>query len=121
MRLHYYCFPDDVDAAVRASNGAESTENICEVAPTRYAELERPDKDCLHRDGSRGCVECSHLKVVDAEFEVSGISITRAKELLRQFGGSAYTQHIDRGGGVFEVTPIKLKGNNSRVKYNRHL
>ena len=31
------------------------------------------------------------------------------------------TEHIERDGGVFEVTDITLNGNNSRFKYNRHL
>ena len=52
---------------------------------------------------------------------VGSITITRAKALLRQFDGSAWTNHIERDGGVFETTEIKLKGNNSRHKYNRHL
>jgi len=52
---------------------------------------------------------------------LGGISVIRAKELLKEYGGSAWTEHIDRDGGCFEVTEIRLKGNNSRFKYNRHL
>ena len=48
-------------------------------------------------------------------------SVTTAKKLLKQYGGAAYTAHIDRSGTVFENTPIALKGNNSRFKYNHHL
>jgi len=53
--------------------------------------------------------------------DISGCSISTAKKLLKQYGGSAWTEHFDRDGGFFESSPIVLKGNNSRVKYNRHL
>ena len=52
---------------------------------------------------------------------LGGISVTYAKRLLKEHGGAAWTNHIDRDGGCFEVTEIKLSGNNSRFKYNRHL
>ena len=52
---------------------------------------------------------------------IGGISVTTAKKLLKEYGGAAYTEHIDRDGGCFEVTPINLSGNNSRFKYNHHL
>ena len=48
-------------------------------------------------------------------------SVTNAKRLLKLYGGSAYTEHCERDGGLFEVTEITLKGNNSRFKYNHHL
>lgn len=52
---------------------------------------------------------------------IDGVSISTAKKLLKQYGGNAWTQHIDRDGGCFEVTDITLKGNNSKFKYNHHL
>lgn len=52
---------------------------------------------------------------------ISGISISGAKKLLKLYGGRAWTNHIDRDGCCFETTEIKLKGNNSRFKYNHHL
>ena len=52
---------------------------------------------------------------------IEGCSVTFAKKLLKEHGGAAWTEHIDRDGGCFEVTEIKLKGNNSRFKYNHHL
>ena len=70
---------------------------------------------------ARGCINCSKLKCTEAGHEVGGISITRAKELLAEFGGRAYTRHIDRDGGCFEVMLIAPKKNNSRHNYNRHL
>lgn len=30
-------------------------------------------------------------------------------------------RYVEREGGCFEVTEIKLTGNNSRFKYNHHL
>jgi hypothetical protein len=41
--------------------------------------------------------------------------------MMKQYGGAGWTEHIDRDGGCFEVTEIKLQGNNSRFKYNCHL
>lgn len=60
-----------------------------------------------------------YKKSQDDEPEV--VSITEAKKLLRKQGGYAWTEHYERDGGLFEVTDIKLTGNNSRFKYNRHL
>lgn len=34
---------------------------------------------------------------------------------------SAWTEHYERDGTLFEVTEIHLTGNNSRFKYNHHL
>lgn len=55
------------------------------------------------------------------DLAIGGISVTTAKKLLKEYGGTAWTEHCERDGGCFEVTPIELKGNNSRFKYNHHL
>ena len=60
-------------------------------------------------------------KSLDGEEYETGISLTCAKKLLKEKGGCAWTEHIDRDGCCFETSEIKLKGNNSRVKYNHHL
>ena len=52
---------------------------------------------------------------------LEGVTITAAKKLIKKYGGCAWTEHCERDGGVFEVTEIKLTGNNSRFKYNHHL
>lgn len=52
---------------------------------------------------------------------ISGCSVSYAKQMLKLYGGSAWTEHIDRDGGCFEVTEIRLGENNSRFKYNHHL
>lgn len=57
----------------------------------------------------------------DGEEIEEGISVTTAKKLLKENGGVAWTEHIDRDGCCFEVSYIKLTGNNSNFKYNRHL
>ena len=122
-RLHYYEFPEGVPADIREANGADGLSYTCTADPQRYADPDNhnPSKDCPHRDGVRGCINCSKLKCTEAGHEVGGISITGAKELLAKFGGHAYTRHIDRDGSCFEVTPILPKKNNSRHKYNVHL
>lgn len=48
-------------------------------------------------------------------------SVKRVKELIKKYGGCGHIEHYDRSGGCFEVTPIKIKGNNSKHKYNIHL
>ena len=121
MRLHYYRFPDSISADIRASKGAEVIENTCSANPERWNSFDKPYIDCPDRDGSDGCRDCSYLKNIEVEDYISGISVTYAKQLLKEFGGAAWTSHIDRDGGVFETTSIELKKNNSQHKYNRHL
>ena len=53
--------------------------------------------------------------------DTTSCSVSWAKQMLKKYGGSAWTEHIDRDGGCFEVTEIKIKGINSRFKYNHHL
>lgn len=103
MRLHYYKFPEDSDQMVRFSEGcAVILKSGSEIYPQSIPEDKWPLID--------------HIG-----FSLGGISITRAKKLLKTYGGIAWTEHCDRSGGVFETTEIKLTGNNSRFKYNHHL
>jgi len=113
MRIHYYQFPDTVNAQTRFLNGAEAIGGG-ECRQGRESCRNCPESD----DGWQGC---PHFLVADAADTLAGVSISRAKKLLRQFGGSAWTAHIERDGGLFETTAITLGGNNSRHKYNRHL
>ena len=113
MRLNYYQFPEGVDAQTRFLNGAGVVGG----------------GDCGQgRESCRGCElhdgfwsDCPHFIVNDAEYVLEGINVRFAKLLLRKFGGSAWTHHIDRDGGVFETSDIRLTGNNSKFTYNRHL
>ena len=103
MKLHYYRFPEEVDQMVRFKEGcAVILKNGSEIWPENIPDDKWPLIDCI--DDTLG-----------------GVSITHAKQLLRKYGGSAWTEHIERDGGVFEVTEIKLAGNNSRFQYNWHL
>jgi len=114
MRLHYYQFANSVSDAIRVEHGCDTT-SACAL----NMDL---DLNAIGWKCERGwCYECEHICVKDVSDTLSGISITQAKQLLKEFDGSAWTCHIDRDGGVFETTQIKLKGNNSRHKYNQHL
>ena len=112
MRINYYRFPEGIDPHTRYKNGACHKAGHCDI----------------DRESCRGCPvceggwsECEHFICTEAEDTVEGCSVTEAKRLLRKFGGSAWTDHCERAGSVFEVTDITLKGNNSRFKYNRQL
>lgn len=48
-------------------------------------------------------------------------SVKCIKKLIKKYGGGGHIEHYDRSGCCFEVTPIKIKGNNSKHKYNMHL
>ncbi len=103
MRLHYYRFPEDSDPLTRFQEGcAVILKTGEEIYPETIPEEKWPLID--HIDDTLG-----------------GISITTAKKLLRKYKGSAWTEHCERDGGCFEITPITLSGNNSHFKYNRHL
>ena len=103
MRLHYYRFPADTPDTVRVAEGcAVILKSGREIYPESIPDDKRPLID----------------RVDDT---LGGLSITHVKNLMKQYGGIGWTEHCERDGGVFEVTEIKLKGNNSRFKYNHHL
>lgn len=123
MRLIYYRFPETVDAKTRYDYGAEVIRCICDAEPARWINESEaaPYEGCPSRNGCYGCRDCSHRVCVEADDTLSGISVGHAKDLLKKLGGVAWIEHIDRDGGCFETTEIKLTRNNSRFKYNRHL
>ena len=104
MRITYYRFPDDTPVNVMVTEGCDGY---------------REDGRAVHYWQAEEIKDWAGIKVEDRTLE--GIKISAAKELLRKYGGYAWTEHIDRDGGCFEVTEIKLTGNNSRFKYNHHL
>ena len=55
------------------------------------------------------------------EDEPECVKVNQAKKLLKTKGGYAWTEHYERDGGLFEVSNIELKGNNSKFQYNNHL
>jgi len=87
MRINYYRFPDTVDATTRYQHGADPIgERGCTA---------NPDGDCPgcpHHEGN--WYDCPFTTVEDAEDTVGGITITRAKALLREFGGAAWTHPL---------------------------
>ena len=103
MRLHYYRFPEDSSPEDRLKEGCGIILKTGEtVSPEFLSTL--PDELVEGVDDTLG-----------------GITITYAKQLLKKYGGCAFTEHCDRDGSIFEVTEITLSGNNSRFRYNRHL
>ena len=102
MRLSYYRFPDGTPESVLLENG-------CGVVLTN-GEMIYPDSI---PEEKRSLVDC-------IEHTVS-CSVSFAKQMMKKYGGAGWTEHIDRDGGCFEVTEIRLQGNNSRFKYNHHL
>lgn len=103
MRLSYYQFPSDTNEETLLKNGCsvilkDGTSKQCASIPNQY------------RD-----------QIAYVDNVVGPLSVKEIKSLIRQFGGFGYTEHLDRDGGLFEVTMIQLKGNNSSFKYNRHL
>lgn len=53
--------------------------------------------------------------------KIDGCSVTAVKNMIKKFGGSGFTYHIDRDGSIFETSEIRLGRNNSTHKYNQHL
>ena len=104
MRLNYYEFPEEAPVEAMIRNGCEGT---------------RENGSTVHWWQADEIDDWSGITVDDRT--LGGIKVTAAKSLLKQYGGSAWTEHCERDGGCFEVTPIKLSGNNSRFKYNHHL
>ena len=102
MRINHYRFPKETEETVRLKNGCSI---VLKTGETTYA-------DSIPE-------ECRPL--VDYVDDVITCSVTQAKVLLRRYGGAAWTEHLDRDGGLFEVTAIELDKNNSRHRYNRHL
>lgn len=103
MRLNYYRFPEDSDPLERVKEGCAV---VLKTGEEIWPETIPADKWPL-------------IDYIDDT--LGGITVTAAKKLLKQYGGSAWTEHIERDGSLFEVTEIQLTGNNSRFRYNHHL
>lgn len=101
MRITYYCFPNSMSVRERALAYKQIVEG-------------RHDIKEIPADVSDERLE----KNFPVEFDTT---VTMAKKLMKIYGGHAWTNHIDRDGGVFEVSEVKLKGNNSRFKYSHHI
>lgn len=55
----------------------------------------------------------------DSESEI--MSVTNAKKLIKSQGGYARTEIYERDGTLCDTKEIKLKGDNTKFKMNRHL
>ncbi len=102
MRLTYYHFPEHTPEPVLLAHGCGVVLKTGEeIYPSSVPDERRTLVD--HIDPAINC------------------TVSAAKKLIKKYGGFAWTEHIDRDGGCFEVTEVKLSGNNSCFKYNRHL
>lgn len=102
MRLTYYRFPDEMPIRACYDAWMKDSEDYAPLPP------DMTDEE-VERDFPRTQL----------------CNVTTAKKYIRKYGGSGFTEHIDRDGGCFEVTPIEVnkrnKGTSYDVKYNRHL
>ncbi len=123
MRLNYYEFPEGVSDEVLKEAGCsiEETLFLVEGSWKNVKEtLSTVSKDDMEIEEAFEIMDdLPHVSTYSRT--LGGITVTYAKQLLKKYGGAAWTAHIDRDGGCFETTPIELKGNNSRFTYNRHL
>ena len=102
MRLTYYRFPEGTPESILLEHG-------CGVLLKNGREI-YPD---TIPDERRAMVESIDHTI--------NCRVSEAKKLKKAYGGAAWTEHIDRDGGCFEVSEVTLTGNNSRFKYNHHL
>ena len=102
MRITYYTFPDNTPEEVLLENG-------CRILLKDGSEIH---SDSIPEDKRDSVLEIDHT---------INCSVSKAKQLMKKYGGAGITEHIDRDGCLFETTPVKLNGNNSRHKYNHHL
>ena len=102
MRLSYYRFPEGTDESILLANGCGV---VLKNGETVYPDSIPDDKRPL----------------VDYIEDTVSCCVSYAKKMMKQYGGAAWTEHIDRDGGCFEVTEITLTGNNSKFRYNHHL
>lgn len=102
MRISYYRFPAGTDEKTLLDAGCGvMLKDGREIYPDSIPDEKRP--------------------LVDHVGDTISCCVSAAKRMLKQYGGCAWTEHIERDGGVFEVTEITLNGNNSRFTYNHHL
>lgn len=98
MRLNYYRFPETVNDDTKVSEGCAV---ILKSGEEIYPENIPDDK--------------RHL-IDHVDDTLSGISVTHTKQLLKKYGGSAWTEHCDGDGYCLWATEITLKDNNSKFK-----
>lgn len=104
-RRNFYRFPEDMEITkeMAVEDGEEHTE---------YGYPK--DLGWFDRGEEAGCYDFTASRTLEGK-------VSTIKKLMKMFGGHGFTEHYERDGGLFETTPILLKGNNTKFKYNRHL
>lgn len=103
MRMNYYMFPEGTSIDVRVAEGARVVlKNGNEIWPESIS------------DDKRDLIE-------SVDDIIGPMTVTSVKKLMKKYGGSGYTEHMERDGSLFDVTEILLQGNNSEFRYNHHL
>lgn len=124
MRLNYYYFPESASDAVKVFYGADFGGGSCRCG-LRCNDDCLNNRDCAYFDrdvtGTDEMMVCANIDFRGVDSVISGISVSRVKSLISMLGGTGCTEHIDRSGGVFEVTPILVGKNNSKHRYSHHL
>lgn len=100
MRITYYTFPREMPAREQYKILLQEGFSVPNTEPPEY----------FNDEAILDCIGADHR-----------CSISEAKAMLKKYGGYAYTEHFERDGGYIGITEIKLKGNNSKFRYNRHL
>ena len=115
MRINYYEFPDSMTDHERFVAGAANISGSCRLSLNGssckgcpvYEEIRKTEMFDFHL--------CEHFHSDQSEWKLNGVKASFAKEMLKKYGGTAYTYYCGKDG-VFEVTEIKLKG----TVQNRH-
>ena len=140
MRLNTYIFPNDVSEKDLFMNnmsfetkifvdefgnewkGECNAESCCKRFRSE-GYFPKEQYDFTSEDYEKAYQLCKEKDIIDhfTENKIDGCSVTFVKMMIKKYGGYGLTYHIDRDGSVFETSEIRLKGNNSRHKYNQHL
>lgn len=115
-RRNFYVFPEDMELTKEmiVEHGLE-VEYKYMYEGKEYTEYGYPrDLGWFDRGKEAGCYDFTASRMLEGK-------VSTIKKLMKMFGGHGFTEHYERDGGLFETTPILLKGNNTKIKYNRHL
>lgn len=140
MRLNTYFFPNNVSEKDLFMNnmsfetrtftdefgnewyGECNAENVCKRFRSE-GYFPKDHYEFTEEDYEKAYQLCKENNIITkfTENKIGGVSVTFVKLMIKKYGGTGITYHIDRDGGIFETSEIRLKGNNSRFKYNQHL
>lgn len=115
-RRNFYRFPEDMEITkeMAVEYGLE-VEYKYMYGGEEHTEYGYPKSlEWFDRGKEAGCHDFTVSRLLEGK-------VSTIKKLMKLFGGDGFTEHYERDGGLFETTPILLKGNNTKFKYNRHL